>query len=290
VLQKLQREGSYSTLATLRFTQVDEHSAQATLLTVGDSCLLLASNAQQSAYSFPLEQAAQFERDPICLPSLPRVFSRAFHRCLMQELTLHDGDCVVLATDAVAKWLVSAGAGRYPDVHAAMQVVAQQQPAHWPAFIDALRASGELVDDDSTALVLLLHADGASDGVPLGTTRTHSQATTEQRRADLLQAWAARDSVQVAQLYGDGTAMRDEQLALTPAQVQHARTVADALQEVLAVLRYALSEASVPVLVEPVWHKHQALLQDEPCAEQLRSTLTRLGIDTTPHALEQGGE
>jgi hypothetical protein len=96
--------------------------------------------------------------------------------------------------------------------------------------------------------------------------------------------------VQVAQLYGDGTAMRDEQLALTPAQVQHARTVADALQEVLAVLRYALSEASVPVLVEPVWHKHQALLQDEPCAEQLRSTLTRLGIDTTPHALEQGGE
>lgn len=277
-LQKAQGQGSYSTFASVRISQVDASSAQATLLAIGDSCILHASG--ETLHSFPLEQPAQFEQAPLCLPTLARVFSRTFHRCQAQVVTLAAGDTLLLATDAVAKWIVSAGAGRYTSAREAMQVVMELSQEDWPTFIETCRSNGAMADDDSTALLLKLSRDNEADGVPLGTTSIHSLEVRTQRKALLEQALAEQQREQLAIFYGDGSDLREEMPNLAAADIEDARTVADALQEVLAALRAALENEQARSVLEHTWLKHRDVLYKEPCAQHLCATLTRIGIET----------
>jgi hypothetical protein len=61
-----------------------------------------------------------------------------------------------------------------------------------------------------------------------------------------------------------------------------ARQIADAQQEVMAKLRQAVNNPNVVAIMTPVWQKHARLLYHEPCAANLRRTLSHLGIALEP--------
>src|SRR5207253_2453624 len=60
------------------------------------------------------------------------------------------------------------------------------------------------------------------------------------------------------------------------------RKVADAQREVLAILRQEINNPNVVAIMAPVWQKHVHLLYQERCAENIRKTLSRLGIPLAP--------
>ncbi len=281
-LQKAQSQGSYSTLATVRITRVDADSALVTLLVFGDSCILIKKADTNGVLSFPLEKALDFDQAPISLPSKLSSFNRYFHRCTIKHVELAPGDNVILATDAVARWIVSAGNGRYADSQSAFLEVAAQTPDSWSAFITGCRARNEMIDDDSTALVVALQPDALNTGMQLGSTSEHSTDVREKRKHTFTEALQAQNKELVAISFGDGIDLGLEGVSFPSDQLQQARAVADALRDMLQVLRREVNSLNPVETLGPAWQRYAPLLQDEPCAAKLRQTLTRLGVPLAP--------
>lgn len=280
-LQKIQNQGSYSTLAAACITHVDATSARASLLAFGDSCVLVKKVKNEQICAFPLDKPADFDPAPVCLPSKLSNFQRQFQRCQLKQVDLEPGDTLLLATDVVARWILSAGHGRYADVQEAFQQVMTQTPASWPAFIKACRARGEMVDDDCAVLSITLTED-AEHGEALGGTSQHREEVRKQRKSAFFQALAEQNKEQVAILFGDGVDLRQEAVTFSDEEVREARQVADALHELLQELRREINSSAVAVKMSPLWQKYALLLHDEHCAAPLRRTLSRLGVSLAP--------
>ncbi len=277
-LQKAQSQGSHSTLVTLRVIQNNDNSIKAEIFAFGDSCVIVGNLASGQVLSFPLSSLGDFEQAPICLPSKPSLFNRYFHQCSSQRVALTSSDIVVLATDAVAKWIIGAGAGRYTLPIEALRNVSMQTPETWAAFITECRSRNEMIDDDSTALIISLYDEPCEDAVPLGVTTEHSETVRRKRKNDFLQALAARNKEQAAICAGDAKDLCLEGVEIKPNQFLLNRRVADALREVLHVLRQEMNSPQGRAKVESIWQQHATLLQEEVCAENLRLTLARMGI------------
>ena len=282
--QKLQAQGSYTTLATLRISACDGTRAQADLLVFGDSCVFVSRSEMEDIVSFPLTRVAEFDQAPICLPSKPGAFNRNFHRCHVASLELAPSDVVVIATDAVSRWIISAGGSHHQNQKNALQEIARQTVDSWANFIKQCRLSGEMVDDDSTAMIIALHPDTSSEGSPPGTTAEHSQEVRESRKRELLQALHANNKEQIAISFGDGRDMLVEGVEVPSDDIALARKVANAQREVLTILRQEVNNPNVVAIMTPVWQKRAHLLYTEPCAENIRKTLARLGIPVEPPA------
>ena len=280
--QKVQNQGSYSTLATLRFSAQNATRVRAELLAIGDSCIFVNRSSIEQPLSFPLQHAAEFEQAPICIPSKTGAFNRYFHQFQAMTLDLVPSDVVVLATDAVAKWIVSAGNGRYGGQGAALQEIVSQTAESWPAFIQTRRANQEMLDDDSTALVIALQLDTAGAGSDFGTTVEHSQQVRVQRKQDFGQAQADENKEHMAIYYGAGIDLQAEGVVLSPQEVAQVRAVADALREVLSLLRQVVNNPDMVPVMTAAWQKHAELLYREPCAATVRNTLARLGVPVEP--------
>ena len=281
--QKVQSQGSYSTLATLRFSRQDANHGTAQLLAIGDSCIFIHHPGQ--ILSFPLQHAAEFEQAPICIPSKPGAFHRYFHQFQTMTFDLTPADVVVLATDAVAKWIVSAGNGGYGSQSEALQEVVSQTDQTWPAFIQARRAQQEMLDDDCTALIIaLLPGDAATDPRldTIKATTEHGQPVRAQRTQDFLQALADENKERAAIYYGSGADLRAEGVTVSLQEFTQARAVADALSEVLSLLRQVVNNPDMVPVMTAAWQKHARLLDHEPCAATVRKTLARLGVPVEP--------
>ncbi|GCF10250.1 hypothetical protein [Dictyobacter arantiisoli] len=280
VLQKVQNEGSFSTLATIRVLpgQGATLSRKAQLLVFGDSCIFIRKAATAAVSVFPVKRVADFDQPPICLPSRLSAFQRYFQRGMTCQIEFEPGDMVILATDAVARWIVSAGGGHLQDQAAAFMAVTEQVPASWPTFIASCRAAGEMVDDDCTAVVVRLDNEPGPDGAMLGGTFAHRPAMRASRGDAFLQAVHNQNKEQAAILYGDGIDLEYEGIFLPLEEQEHARQVADALREVLQVLRRNVNDPQAAARIIPTWRKYAALLIDEPCADAVCKTLERIGV------------
>lgn len=286
-MQKIHDQGSYSTLAALRAITSEPTRVQAQCLAMGDSCIFVCGPAREQPVSFPLSNPADFNKAPICLPSKSGVFHRYFHRYHTMTFDLVPGDVVVLATDAVARWILSAGSDRYDDPKQALQAVAQQTVASWPTFIEECRQSHEMLDDDSTAIVIHLLPATSAEGTQLGTTTAHSPQVRAQRQSALALALADRHQERVAVYFGDGQDFKPEGGTghqITDEQIAQARSVADALLAVLSTLRQALNRPDAAAIIAPIWQKYAQQLYTEACADNLRKTLVRLGVEIDPVA------
>ncbi|GCE18589.1 protein phosphatase 2C domain-containing protein [Dictyobacter kobayashii] len=282
VMQKVQNEGSFSTLATVRVVApgtVAGASVQAQMLVFGDTCIFIHKAAASEIIAFPLEHAADFDQPPISLPSKLSAFHRHFQRGVMRCVELEPGDRVLLATDAVARWIVDADSRAGETALSAFQTVAEQTTESWPGFIAACRTAGAMGDDDSTAIVLSLsaQADETSELV-LGMTPAHQPELRASRKAAFLQAVQEQNKELAAVVFGDGQDLEQEGVFFPEDQWQMARQVADALREVLTVLRREINGPQAVKKITPVWRKYAHLLLDEPCAAAVCKTLTRLGI------------
>lgn len=277
LLQKL-HQGSQATLATLRFVQ-SARSARAEALVFGDSCVLVGKPAEGMVEAFPLQTPADFDRPPICLPSSRQVFDRHFHLGQRKQLALVAGEVVLLATDAVARWVISRGNGRFQSVWAAFASLAGQTQASWAAFIDECRAREEMADDDCTALVLALEAEGSA-GDEVGTTSGYAPEDIAPRKQAFADALARQDAEALAILLGDGAALGTAGVSLPEREVARIRSVADALAAVLFALREAV-RSNMPEAFSTtrrVWEQHAVLLASEPCARFLLQTLREKGV------------
>lgn len=280
--QKVQSQGSYSTLATLRFSEQGATYARTELMVIGDSCIFIHRPAFENIQAFPLQHAEEFEQAPLCIPSKVNAFNRYFHRFRAMPFDLLPDDVVVTATDAVAKWIISAGNGRYGSQRAALQEVASQTAESWPSFIQACRAHQEMLDDDCTALVIKLQSDATEIGSPLGTTTEHSYPVRAQRKQDFLQAQIDKNKEREAIYYGTGADLQAENISVSQAEFVRAREVADALREVLSLLRQVVNNPDVVPVMTAAWQKHAGLLYQEPCAAPVRTTLVHLGVPVEP--------
>jgi hypothetical protein len=163
--EKERRRGSESTLVALRLTEAGPTQVKGDWLAFGDSCALLlrppgGPHAAPPLETFPLTEPAQFDRSPICLPSSLGVFNRQFHGYpRWRAVTIQAGSVLILATDAVSRWIISAAAGKLPSMQAAFQVVANCAPGkQWEQHILGCRDRKEMIDDDCTALVIRFQA------------------------------------------------------------------------------------------------------------------------------------
>ena len=275
--QKMQSQGSHATLATLRIARSEQAAAQAELLVFGDSCVLIHKAGAEQVESFPLKQVADFDRAPICIPSKSTLFNRYFHRCTRRSITLEAGDSVMLATDAVARWIVSGGAGRYTP-REAFEAVSNQTVHSWPSFVQLCRELHGMVDDDSTVLLLGLQDEEIANACQLGTTAEHSHEQREQRKCAFERAVEEQNRELAAIAYGDGIDLALEGVYPPQEEIDRARQVADALREIRDVLRRELNGPAVVARVGTVWAKYAALLETEPCAAGLRQVLAQIGV------------
>lgn len=274
-VQRKAREGSASTLMAVSISSVRSSSASAQMFAIGDSCILVGDEATQTVRSFPYQCIRDFDRAPVCLPSLPRAFNRSFHAVRAEVIELHAGECLLLATDAVAKWLIShEGNARW----LAFQEVISQTPETWPYFIASCRAKGEMVNDDSTAIVVSMNNKRVGD--ILGTVPRHKKVLLEERHSHFSQVSLAHDKETMAIVYGDGQDFRGVK-GISQAQIQDARAVAVAIDEIRQTFfalfyRSDMSQQEKEHLVRQVWEKHAFLLQkreNKASIERLLATL-----------------
>ena len=285
-LREKAAEGSASTLATLRFTEVAEAEAIADWLTVGDSCVLVATAPphQPGFSAFPLSEGADFDAHPMCLHSLR--FDRARTGASQGRLTLRAGDSIVLATDAVARWVLAGSRLHGLSPAAALRTIAETPVDQWGHFVTQCRQRKEMADDDSTALVLHMAGGVAPPraiGEPvergpfdLGITTGLPGGVRQERQQRLQQALNSRDSVQIARLAGD---VARNGLDLTGCDLARVRADATGVTQAMAAVIAALNEdPCVPESVRQAWQRQATLLEVEPAAARLRRTLIEEGF------------
>ena len=135
------REGAFSSLLGVA---IDHGRWRA--MAIGDSCLFLV-RAGKIERAFPLARSEQFSNRPLLLSSVARANQKVWDDVRNDEGELQGKDQLLLMTDALAQWfLVEVEMRRRP--WAALARTTSQDS--FAAFVDLLRASGALRNDDTT--------------------------------------------------------------------------------------------------------------------------------------------
>jgi serine/threonine protein phosphatase PrpC len=286
LVQSKARKGSAATLATVRISTVqDNTSALAELLAFGDSCIFVGNLRERLVrVLFPIGRSSDFGQAPVGLPSLSWRYNRHFYLPNSQQVELQPDDVIILATDAVAEWIISNGANTYATTWEAFQRIVslkQDEPAGttpgpegtWSHFIQQCRSAGQMVNDDMTALIIMLLKQG-EEKERLGATSTHLQSVIEQRKRDF-QASVIRDQKDLIAInYGDGRDLAD----VSYPDIERARKVADALSEVWKVFHREIHSPDIAAKLKNVLQVYGPLLVNEPSTEDLKNKLHQLGI------------
>ncbi len=130
-------EGAFA--AALGLTLEDGGTWRATA--VGDCCLFHLRDGGEERLRWPLAAPDAFGSRPALLPSRPERAMPALRTCAG---TYGPGDAFLLATDAVAAWLMRTGPARALGFDEAV----------FRVEVEEARASGALRNDDATLLVL----------------------------------------------------------------------------------------------------------------------------------------
>lgn len=151
--------GGYSTLLWIEMflTEAGDNddgrpSFNLTGYAIGDCCFFIVRHGELIR-KFPLEQAAEFDADPLTISSVNRNRDHLlkFHTV---EMEAHAGDLVILATDALAKWA-------YQELEREQSVdwerIWSLSQEEWMQMVAELRQlpSGERMRVDDTTLVML---------------------------------------------------------------------------------------------------------------------------------------
>jgi hypothetical protein len=286
--QKTRDLGSQSTLATVRVRAITSDAAKADLLVFGDSCVMRGRSGKVDP--FPLKTEAEFDANPICLPSLRKLYSRKFHQAEVRELDLQPGDTLLLATDAVSKWIIGCGDKHGTIWEAFRAVTTIRDDIRWQEAVLGWRTGPRAMrDDDSTALIIEICADSADGSQPLGATdgsndlKEHYAKCLDARREEFERAKDNNDHKQMAIVYGDGQMLQAAGMTLVNEQRSAAREVADAWKEVfdatLRKLDFESNKAGASDIdLESIWWDNRDKLRHEPSASGLIETLSGLGI------------
>jgi hypothetical protein len=144
-------EGSYGTFLGLELGGLDGdgRSSWWRALSIGDTVLFHVRGNTLVGQS-PAMRAGDFGRGPSLVHSSGE-WLRSDRAAIVVDSggPLLDGDVVLVATDAFAAWMV----GRHEAGTPVWDLAAGLDATHFRELVDALRASGEMVNDDVTLLV-----------------------------------------------------------------------------------------------------------------------------------------
>jgi hypothetical protein len=145
--------GSFATLLDVRWA-----GATIRMVGVGDACAMAVGADGSLVWSFPMENYADFTSVPHAVGSLPTdtVREQELFASSLQEFTVSaDAQFLVLATDAVAAWLLA------DDLNLRQvrmqRLLAVASKAQFAALVQCERAAGTMRRDDST--VAVVHRD-----------------------------------------------------------------------------------------------------------------------------------
>lgn len=275
------RLGGFSTFLQAHTVLLDVDTLEVNCIAFGDSCAFVVSG-EHGFSTYPMNAESAFDAAPVTLPANPAKFNPLNCRPVSWTTCLRAGDVLVLATDAVARWVISRAHGRMTHIQDALREVMLQTEDTWPAFIDAQRATWSMANDDSTVLIIRLHDDSDNlGGQELCVTDPRLGEIVDARRASLAPSIAANAKLDVARLWGDGEAFvdvpdRDELLPV----VLRARAVADAFYAMRQVFSDLLNYRQTKSAAIQAWAQYAGVLSDEPCAAKLINSLRAEGIIT----------
>lgn len=252
------------------------------LLGLGDSCALHCRD-KACIDSFPLQKSADFDRAPDVLYSRGlNVEDTKFKR---YEVDLRAGDLVILATDAVAQWLLYGEAENAESQAVRSDRVAMliaQTEESWPHFVEPLRNANLMVDDDSTALII--HAQTLDSIAP------HADALLAEIKKDRFKEFKQayrnqkKSFTDLALAFGSGTQL-SETCAAKPKykkRAMEAQRRAQHFYRLLAALRPQIEKPNDAnmLALKNLWIEGRDQLLGQAEAEGVIATLEKLGI---PH-------
>ena len=239
--------------------------------------------------AFPIQSSRDFGTLPDSINS--RTFDRDNTNVQLFDAStdtgndLQDNDVLMLATDAVAQWILrTIEAGGDPMPH-----LLQQSETTWPGFILALRQDKQIVNDDST--LLLISVTGVTEGEPLSGLPDQKTKRTEELWT-LMKAYAhgeARD-VELALAYGDGTHIEPGTRAFVEPLVARWRERADAYKRVSDTINIFLRHPEQRGQLEKAWSDTRDLLAGLHWTQELIATLRTLGVDEQPQNIPGGDD
>jgi hypothetical protein len=285
------REGSSATLVCARFyalggagegarerlgnvsavARADASATRCRLLAMGDSCALVWRDGNL-LFSFPNSSSEDFKRAPVCFPT--RGYRASWWKHVVQEeITFCDGDVLVLATDAVAKWLLRDDEALRRE---RLALLLAQTPDSWPAIVQSYRRTGCLDDDDSTALIVRV-MEPSGDPPPVPQPYVEARST---RRERFQQACAERAEIEMAILFGDGSCFQN-----APPDGETMRSIREGQSQAQA--QWAILEALERTIrrgrnnrqeLQALWEKYRDVLSGMESAENIRQSLKALGV------------
>ncbi len=142
------RQGAYATVVGLTVMHDLQHQGGGwAAIAAGDSCLFHL-RAGRLVRAFPLQNVDQFSSRPALLASLPGPASSGPALAASAAGSWRSGDSFLLATDAVAEWLLREGRRAWGEL---LEVL---EPADFAGLMEHRRQAGTLRNDDCTVVRL----------------------------------------------------------------------------------------------------------------------------------------
>ena len=145
------RAGAFATLLGLAVGAAPDDPGRLSwqALAVGDSCLFVVRD-DRLLLSFPLEDAAEFDNNPALVCSNPANAAGLWESVRRSGGECAPGDLFILATDALACWLLAGNAaGEKP-----WRTLLALDPPGWADWVGERRRDGSMRNDDTTLVVI----------------------------------------------------------------------------------------------------------------------------------------
>ncbi len=144
---------AYATFLGLQLLFDDQGRARWKAIAIGDSCLLQVTAAGVLT-AFPLDAPEQFSDTPRLLPGQPDLLAASMDSAVVERASgpVAAGDTLLLATDAVARWLLTLALHDLAGLHRIIRSPRDDLRDH----LAAQRANGAVDTDDLTLLTVRL--------------------------------------------------------------------------------------------------------------------------------------
>jgi hypothetical protein len=268
-LRNTARRGAYATLHQLRYLRSDEGSLWVQSLSIGDSCVFLLRNGSNALEMHPRKAAEDFDQAPQLVTSSADEFN-PYVRTLEEGSfsDLRSGDVLMMATDAVARWLVMNGF----QIDLVQPLLEIADDHGWSEWVVRQREALNINNDDSTLVIMTIEQDDATNAA------FQLQLEDLVRLRELEKALTENDSFSIAEAWGDGSAIPANEHAAMLSQVEpHLRTY-EAVQRMRVVLNAYHRESGSIDAVAREWQRWQKDLVLSQAGAGIRSAMEEIGI------------
>jgi hypothetical protein len=157
------RLGAFSALAWLEIEYDQLHPSTAyswRALAVGDCCLFIAHN-HHIYLSLPLQDPSEFNNSPVLIPSKSEKMESIKGKIQTARGSLMRGDQLILASDAIASWIMRKPQKDQKDyLDMIRKVRTWKDGIDFSNWVNAIRRNGELRNDDTSLIFIELGEGG----------------------------------------------------------------------------------------------------------------------------------